>query len=435
VHVTRADLNHEQAAQALQGHCAVDVEEVRAEHRRGLRVQELPPRGVGVPFGRRRDLQRFEDPADRGCADPVAELEQLTLDSLVSPAVVLGGESLNGRRDLGADWRPSCPVRVGPLSAVQAAVPPQDGAGGDQLVHPRPSGQETDLRGEDRPVGPVKPGPGIGTAQHGNLVPQHEQFRVLGGGRAAEQDQPAAEPDEDEVEQSGGHGRSSCPMAGPRPSLQFTGQADFWHPTGDYDFYFRLYATSVRNFGHSVVISFGQDMNAAGHSWGYGNVPARVLIAAWRHIVTLFRSQGADNVTWMWTISANRPGTSPAASRWPGAPYVTWISIDGHYSHPGDTFTSIFGRTIDQVRALTLKPILVSVTSVATAAGLFSKIAGMFAGLRQYRALGLIWTAQDPRHDNHHTSATIRRQLRGHGRIPAGGLNSRRDLPCWLAAA
>jgi hypothetical protein len=60
------------------------MEKSVASYRRGLRVQELPPRGVGVPFGRRRDLQRFEDPADRGCTDPVAELDQLTLDSLVS---------------------------------------------------------------------------------------------------------------------------------------------------------------------------------------------------------------------------------------------------------------------------------------------------------------------------------------------------------------
>ena len=48
----------------------VDVEEVGGEHGRGLRVQELPPRGVGVPFGCRGDLQGFEDPADRGGADP-----------------------------------------------------------------------------------------------------------------------------------------------------------------------------------------------------------------------------------------------------------------------------------------------------------------------------------------------------------------------------
>src|SRR5262249_54046025 len=82
---------------------------------------------------------------------------------------------------------------------------------------------------------------------------------------------------------------------------------------GDFDDSLRLYATSVRDFGHSVVISFGQDINAAGRSPDYNNVLAHAFIAAWRHIVTLFRAQGADNVTWMWTISANPSGTSPVA--------------------------------------------------------------------------------------------------------------------------
>jgi hypothetical protein len=35
-----------------------------------------------------------------------------------------------------------------------------------------------------------------------NLVPQHEQLGVLGGRRPAEQNQPAAESDEDEIEQA-----------------------------------------------------------------------------------------------------------------------------------------------------------------------------------------------------------------------------------------
>ena len=48
-----------------------------------------------------------------------------------------GGEPLDQRGNLGADRRPSCPVRVGPLAGDQAAVPPQDGAGGDQPVHPQ----------------------------------------------------------------------------------------------------------------------------------------------------------------------------------------------------------------------------------------------------------------------------------------------------------
>ena len=181
VHVTRADLYDEQAVQALQGHRAVHVEEVGGEHRRCLSVQELPPGRVGAPLRCRRDLQGLEDPADGGCADPVAEFQQLALDPLVSPAVILGGEPLDQRGDLGADRRPSRPVRVGPLAGDEAAVPAQDGAGGDQPVHPQPWRQEPDQRGEDRAVGPVEPGPRIGPAQHGDLVPQHEQLGVLGG--------------------------------------------------------------------------------------------------------------------------------------------------------------------------------------------------------------------------------------------------------------
>ena len=53
------------------------------------------------------------------------------------------------------------------------------------------SRQEPDQRGEDRTVGPVQPGRGIGAAQHGDLMPQHEQLGVLGSGRPAKQDQPA----------------------------------------------------------------------------------------------------------------------------------------------------------------------------------------------------------------------------------------------------
>jgi hypothetical protein len=43
-------------------------------------------------------------------------------------------------------------------------------------------------------------------AQDGDLMPQHEQLGVLGGCRLAEQDQPAAEPDQYELEQAQGHG-------------------------------------------------------------------------------------------------------------------------------------------------------------------------------------------------------------------------------------
>jgi hypothetical protein len=53
--VAAGGLYREEAVQALKGHRAVHVKKAGGEHRRGLRVQELPPRRVGVPFRRRRD--------------------------------------------------------------------------------------------------------------------------------------------------------------------------------------------------------------------------------------------------------------------------------------------------------------------------------------------------------------------------------------------
>ena len=160
---------------------------------------------------------------------------------------------------------------------------------------------------------------------------------------------------------------------------------------GSYDAYLRSYADSVRDFGHPVVIGFGHEMNAPWYPWGYQHTSPGVFVAAWRHIVTLFRRQGADNVTWMWTINADRSDTGPVNSWWPGAEYVTWVGIDGYYYRPSDNFGNIFARTIDQVRAFTDKPVLLSETAVGPKAGQPAKIANLFAGMARYRTLGLVW--------------------------------------------
>jgi mannan endo-1,4-beta-mannosidase len=160
---------------------------------------------------------------------------------------------------------------------------------------------------------------------------------------------------------------------------------------GAYDGYLRTYANSVRNFGHAVVIGFGHEMNAPWYSWGYGHVPPTTFIRAWRHVVSLFRGQGAENVTWLWTVNADRPNTGPVGSWWPGGKYVTWVGIDGYYYRPSDTFARVFAPTIAQVRAFTDKPVLLSETAVGPEAGQFAKISDLFAGMHQYKTLGLVW--------------------------------------------
>jgi len=160
---------------------------------------------------------------------------------------------------------------------------------------------------------------------------------------------------------------------------------------GVYDSYLRSYAASVRDFGQPVVLGFGHEVNGSWYSWSRAN-PA-TFVAAWRHIVTLFRQQGARNVTWLWTINAaGRPGVRPAAQWWPGPNYVTWIGIDGFYYRSSDTFRSVFADTIDLVRSFAPhKPVLLSETAVGPAAGQILKIADLFDGMAKYKTLGLVW--------------------------------------------
>ena len=160
---------------------------------------------------------------------------------------------------------------------------------------------------------------------------------------------------------------------------------------GNYDGYLSSFAASVAAFGRPVVIGFGHEMNATWYSWGYHHVPPATFVAAWRHIVTLFRDQGAGNVTWLWTINATLGSTGPISAWWPGARYVTWVGVDGYYYRPRDSFASVFAPTLRQVRALTGKPVLLSETAVGPAAGQPAKIGNLFTGMRESGALGLVW--------------------------------------------
>jgi mannan endo-1,4-beta-mannosidase len=162
------------------------------------------------------------------------------------------------------------------------------------------------------------------------------------------------------------------------------------------DQYLEAYADSVRSFGRAVVIGFGHEMNAPWYSWGYHQSSSTTFVAAWRHVVTLFRQQGADNVTWLWTVNQDIPKkTGPVVSWWPGAGYVNWVGIDGYYLHPTDNFNSVFGRTIRQVRKFTRKPILLSEVAVAPQANQLANIQDLFRGVATYRALGLVWFDMD----------------------------------------
>ena len=165
--------------------------------------------------------------------------------------------------------------------------------------------------------------------------------------------------------------------------------------SGQYDGYLRGYARAVRAYHRPVIVSFGHEMNGSWYSWGYSRTSPAAFVAAWRHIVSLFRAAGTQNVTWLWTVNIiDDPhyGKIPKPARWwPGREYVTWVGIDGYYYHPSTAFSSLFGPTIAAVRQITGAPILIAETAAVPAAGQPAKIADLFAGVRMYGLLGFVW--------------------------------------------
>jgi hypothetical protein len=184
--------------------------------------------------------------------------------------------------------------------------------------------------------------------------------------------------------------------AGATPAVQIepyqVSMADI--AAGQYDSYLRSFASAVVNYGRPVIIGFAHEPDGDWYPWGANSVSPTVWIAAWQHVVDVFRDTGADNVIWLWTVNAQGADAGMAGAWWPGPAYVTWIGLDGYYAQPGDTFSKVFGPLLTVTAGLG-KPVLISETAVGPGTGnQVAGIANLFAGLRSDKLLGLIWFNQ-----------------------------------------
>jgi hypothetical protein len=175
---------------------------------------------------------------------------------------------------------------------------------------------------------------------------------------------------------------------------------------GKYDGYLIAYASAVKHFGAPVALSFAHEMNGWWYPWSlkptsatseYRTKPA-AFIAAWRHIHDVFTKVGATNVRWVWTVRANarfasHPSFPGIDQWWPGSRYVDWVGMDGYFRRPAETFATVFGTQVTNIRKITKKPILIAETAVRmTNSDATKQIAELFTGVRGTPGLlGLIW--------------------------------------------
>lgn len=145
---------------------------------------------------------------------------------------------------------------------------------------------------------------------------------------------------------------------------------------GAFDPYIRRAAREARAYGQPILLRFAHEMNGNWNSWGAipGNTP-RDYIAMWRHVVSIFREEGATNVRWVWSPNVyGVGGVRPFQAYYPGNEWVDYVSLDGY--NWGDlkesgwrSFAEVFESSYQAMTELTGKPLMISETATPEAGG------------------------------------------------------------------
>lgn len=91
--------------------------------------------------------------------------------------------------------------------------------------------------------------------------------------------------------------------------------------SGHFDLYIEKWARDARSFGKPLLLRLGHEMNDPyRYPWGPQNNHFTDFIAAWRHVVDLFKKAGAYNVQFVWSPHP----AYPYLDYYPGNAYVDW---------------------------------------------------------------------------------------------------------------
>jgi len=145
---------------------------------------------------------------------------------------------------------------------------------------------------------------------------------------------------------------------------------------GAWDRYITQSAQAAQATGVPMLINLAPEMNGAWEPWGPGpaaNSPA-AFVAAYRHVVEIFRGVGATNVGWIWAPNTDPNAQAVYGSYYPGDGYVDWVGLDGYNfgtTSPDGWLTpaQLFGRSYLALVGLTTKPVIIAETASSELGG------------------------------------------------------------------
>jgi hypothetical protein len=107
---------------------------------------------------------------------------------------------------------------------------------------------------------------------------------------------------------------------------------------GKFDDDLKTWARDAKQFGSPILIEWGTEPNGKWFSWngewngGANGGPAR-FVTAYRHIVDLMRTQGADNLQWVWHVNwFDQPEAkwNRFENYYPGENYCDWVALSAY---------------------------------------------------------------------------------------------------------
>lgn len=141
---------------------------------------------------------------------------------------------------------------------------------------------------------------------------------------------------------------------------------------GAFDNYFKAQADYVASTRQPIYIRLMHEMNLRppGSPWGPGSAAdtASQFILAWRHIVTIFRQQGASNAHWVWAPNTDCNGLCPFTAYYPGDAWVDDVGLDGYnfaavHKIAWMSLQQIFQSSYNTLTKMTTKPVMFTETA------------------------------------------------------------------------
>jgi membrane-bound metal-dependent hydrolase YbcI (DUF457 family) len=143
---------------------------------------------------------------------------------------------------------------------------------------------------------------------------------------------------------------------------------------GEEDAYIKAAAREAAAWGEPLLLRFAHEMNGDWYPWGWGvdgNTPA-AFKAAWRHVVEVFRAEGATNVRWVWCPYVTNTRLNQLQRFYPGDSFVDWAGLDGFNwgaYRTWQSFKEIFLLSYQRVSRISSRPIMIGEIGVNQAGG------------------------------------------------------------------